>query len=734
MLCATLGIPRVAVSQEGTVKLLKVFLADFNDVPRPAQYTRDYFDALFFGVGRPRSTPEGKPLAGSVREYFTNFSERRIDIEGEVAEWVRIERDITKVPHWKRGMKPFGESWPVIVAETLRANGIVGERAKEKLRLSDGRQPHLLVFLNTDWGVGGVNRGWPKLKEVLHRMKLGHLWDEAWLSLPSPYSSFSATIWRKAPRSKKDGTIDKIPSAEELELFPLSIMMHEMGHQLAGLPDLYGPAYAPWGVFDLMGGPAARTHFSMTVSAYLRERKGWLRYTDMPRQTARDVAVWPLESRKQALRFRQGPDQESIVVTNRWRLEYPRDYSRPPVNRGPRLLLYRVDPAGRRRIMHGSRPYRKITTMIRRPEHYGEVWGEKEFTAIAATTHPSSRNSLGELWWEFREIRSGANSEMRLDAEFRAIDLIQRYHRAEWTSEGGEPVAAGSFTNAGAHAVIQARPGDDDGAPHQVLHCQTGRGQTLAGRFPVAARGPQRLYATVGLAQKSVGEATFSVGEGRCMTSVTLAPDRPRTMVVADLLDFSGGLTLSVRPAAEDASARIEISEAWLVSIPAADVDLVSIQPATASPGLSTKGSATLSDCSHYGPRVAQISLGGAHHKTWTGEWHIKTPDAASKLHALAGLGEACSPGARVRLTVTVSSGERQWVAIRDLDLTLYAAEDSRRHPQRSNLPAVIEAALPKTLRGQDVTVRLDASTASDKPTVLAIPCLRICRQHLSDD
>ena len=78
------------------------------------------------------------------------------------------------------------------------------------LRLRDGRMPQLLVFLNTDWGVGGVNRGWPKLKEVLHRMKLGHRWDEAWLSLPSPYSSFSATIWRKAPRSKKDGTIDHL--------------------------------------------------------------------------------------------------------------------------------------------------------------------------------------------------------------------------------------------------------------------------------------------------------------------------------------------------------------------------------------------------------------------------------------------------------------------------------------------------------------------------------------------
>jgi len=258
------------VSQEGTVKLLKVFLAEFNDVLRPEPYTRDYFDTLFFGVGRPRRTPEGKPLAGSVREYFVDLSEERIDIEGEVADWVRIERDVTKVPHWK--------------------------------------------------------------------------------------------------------------------------------------------------------------------------------------------------------------------------------------------------------------------------------------------------------WWEFREIRPGADGEMRLSAEFQAIDVIQRYHRAQWTSEGG-----------------------------------------------------------------------------------------------------------------------------WA---------------------------------------VAQISLGGAYQKTWTGEWCIRAPDAASTLHALVGLGEKCSPGARARLTITASSGERQWIPMRNLDLALYAAEDA----QRSNLPVVIEAALPKTLRGQDVTVRLDASTASDKPTVLAIPCLRVCGQRPADD
>jgi len=602
--------------QDRAPRLLKVFLADFNDVPRPEGYTREYFRELFFGVGQPRRTPEGRPLAGSVREYFLHLTDGRIDIEGEVADWVRIDRDITKVPHWKRGMQPFGESWPVIVAETLRAHGIGGGDAREKLRLSDGRMPELLVFLNTDWGIGGVNRGWPKLKEVLHRMKLGGLWDEAWRSLPSPYSSFSATIWRKAPRSKKDGTIDKVPPAGELELFPLSIMMHEMGHQLAALPDLYGPAYAPWGVFDLMGGPAAQTHFPMTVSAFLRERKGWMRYTDMPRRSARDIAVAPLETHKQALRFPQGPNQEAIVATNRWRLEYPRDYSQPPANKGPRLLLYRVDPAGRRRILHAGRPHRKITTMIRRPEHYGEVWGEGAFTEVTAATRPSSRNALGELWWEFRRIRQGAGDEMRLDADCRAADLIETHDQAEWT---------------GGRATRRDR----------VLHCQTQPGQALTARFRLPARGPQRLYATVALRDKGDAAATFSVqaADGPA-TTVTLGAARRRATVAADLMGFSGDLTLSVRPAEDGAMARLEITEARLVGIPAAEADLVAAKPATASRQLAPPGTAVLKDGLHYGPQVAQIPLGGASPKTWTAEWRLTLPDAPTTLRALVGLTE----------------------------------------------------------------------------------------------
>lgn len=420
LLLLVFGLPAAVEARTVTVK---VYLADFNDIPRPERYTPAYVRELFFGLGSPRQTPEGKPLGGSVREYFRDVSRGRLDIEGEVADWVRIPRDVAKVPHWHSGMKPFGESWPVIVAETLRANRIGGDEARDQVRLSDGRRPDLLVFLNTDWGIGGVNRGWGQLRDVLGKMKLSELWDEGWSRLPAPYSCFSLTIWRKAPQAGVDGTIEQVPHDAVLEMFPLSIMMHEMGHQLAGWPDLYTPSYAPWGVFDLMGGPAAHTHYPMTVSAFLRVRSGWMAFTDLPRRDHLGLVLRPLETAEEALRLPQGPGQESLIVENRQELHYPRDYSQPPEDRGQRLLVYRVDPAGRRRTMSSGRPVKRLTTMVRRGGSYGEVWGGPAHTSLTAETSPSSRNALGELWWELREMAPQPDRSVRLDLLCRAMDL-----------------------------------------------------------------------------------------------------------------------------------------------------------------------------------------------------------------------------------------------------------------------------------------------------------------------
>jgi hypothetical protein len=664
----TICCAALCAGQDPAPRLLKVFLADFEDIPHPPTYTREYFTDLFFGLGSPRVTPEGKPIAGSVREYFLELSDGRIEIAGEVAAWVCIPRQITRIPHWKRGMKPFGESWPVIVAETLRAHGITGTDCRRKVQLSDGRMPELLVFLNTDWGIGGVNRGWRKLKEVLGRMGLAELWDENWLGLPSPYSSYSATIWRQAPRRAKDGTIDKIPPAAELELFPLSIMMHEMAHQLAGLPDLYGPSYAPWGVFDLMGGPAAHTHFSMGIASFQRQRKGWMSFTEIPPSGSRVLHLRPMKAHKEALRFQQGPGQGGIVIENRACLRYPRDYSQPPRDDGPRLLVYRYDPAGRAQRMSRGRAVRRYTSIYRRKGHYGEVWGKAPFTSLTAATKPGSRNSLGELWWEFSDMTMEPKRAIAFKASCRAQDLI-----------------------AGAVQL----------------------GRKVGGRYALATSQPSRLYLVLNPKTDSANGARISISASKQPLLTDWVPASMSGGLVLDVPAGATDLSLAVSgPAKDGPDQGVSIQSAWVVGLPPTLAEL--LPDGTASPSVAFDGFS-------YGPRCLSVNTAEA-----KGKRILRFPLPAAlpvgaDLRAIVALAAGTRSGAKARVALDFEGDGKTVPGIRGMSLHM------RQPGARSHLPLVVETAVPSAVRvAGKAEVVLTVEQSGDTASVVLIPCLRV--------
>ena len=108
------------------------------------------------------------------------------------------------------------------------------------------------------------------------------------------------------------------------------------------------------------------------------------------------------------------------------------------------------------------------------------------------------------------------------------------------------------------------------------------------------------------------GGPTFAVQASGAPTTVSLDATMRRTTVVADFSGpkgYTGDLTLSVRPAGKGATARVEVAEAWLVGIPAAQADLVSMKPVASSAWLVTRGSVALGDGRHYGPAVALIAV-----------------------------------------------------------------------------------------------------------------------------
>lgn len=706
LVCLTAIATAAPGQPESHVQSLKVFLADFDDIPHPERYSREYFEQLFFSLDGPPATPEGRPLSGSVREYFRNISEGRIDISGEVEDWVRIPRSITKIPHWKHGIEPFGESWPVIVAETLRAHGIVGAQAKERVLLDDGRMPDLLVFLNTDFGMGGVNRGWERLKEVLEIMNLGSLWDDAWPSLPAPYSSYSATHWPGAPGTGPDGTIEGKPTDAEIEMFPLSVMMHEMGHQLAGWPDLYGPVFEPWGVFDLMGGPAAGTHFPMAVSSYLRVESGWMQYTDMPRRSSPGLLLHPLDTHKEALRFPQGPGQETIVVENRRYLKYPRDAAQPPDNEGSRLLLYRLDPAARRRMVYGDSPVGKVTTVIRRREHYGEMWGGEAFGEITAATVPSSRNSLGELWWEFRGIRPQPGGEVAFDAVHCATDLLADYCGASWRDGQGAGIEPGRLDGPEGDVCLVSTP-DADGRHQRSLRISTPPGGSVRGHYELSSTAPQRLYLTVSLLRDAGCAASVAVaGDGEAPTEVLLTRDsagQPRTLIV-DLPPDSGAIDVVVG-ALDAAPTTVSIAEAWVVNLGETLHD-----PLRAAPEGTAQ--AELRDGCTYGPSALTVPVGEG---AWSRQWEIKLPDSPTTLRCLAGL--AADAGGTASVGLKLLSGEQEWSLLKGLVLDT----------EGTGWPAVLEIAIPAEALGKECRLELEVGAATGQRPAVVVPSLRVC-------
>lgn len=718
------------VCAEGTQRTLKVFLADFDDVPHPETYTPGYFADLFFGRGKPRTTPEGRPIAGSVREYFLDLSDGRIDIVGEVANWVRIPRHISEIPHWKRGMKPFGESWPVIVAETLRANGITGTECREKLRLSSGEMPELLVFLNTDWGFGGVNRGWGKLREVLGKMGLDDLWDANWEDLPSPYSSYSATIWRKAPRSGKDGTIDRPPPGDELELFPLSVMMHEMGHQLAGLPDLYGPSYAPWGVFDLMAGPAARTHFSMGIAAFQRVRRGWMEFTEVPRGDRDDLVLRPLESHKEACRFRQGPGQESLIVENRACLRYPRDYSQPPTDDGPRLLVYRYDPLGRLKAMSRGKTVGRVTSMLRRSDHYGEVWGMAPFTALTATTKPWSRNSLGELWWEFRGMTPRPDRSILFDAHCRAVDLVSEYHTAEWRDQDGNAVSPGTYGSTGGHVTIRHADATETTGSVAVLHCRPTPGGSVTGRYALSGRDPTRLYLLLSRPAAGSPAAAISVTAGKrtLLTDFTIDPTTP-SGVVLDIPADGRSIAFEVRsPPDAQASHGVYVREAWMVEMPSIVLDLTTGSSlADTEPAGVAEQAPMLYDGFCYGPECVVVRTGGKDGGRASREFDLPRLPPGADLRALLALTADTPEGAKARVSFAFVSGEDVTAGVTGIELHMRGMDRSGWPERLPNTTPIVETGIPSAVRKMpDLRLRLTVENVGDKTATVVLPCLRI--------
>ena len=645
----------------------KVFLCDFPDVPHPRGYSEVFVRELIFGSDKPAGPGPDQPTFGTtVHQGFHAQSDFWLSVAGDVTSWTRGTINNRDIPHWHGSMvKPedattatthFGESWPVIVAMTLRGLGYTTSRLRTRqkvqeaiLALPGGRRAERLVFLHTDVASGGVKRSFSQLSSVLGVMsddkivarripgttrRWSTLWDPSWSGLPDFLCTPIVTADLGSDRREPDGTYTvPRPPASTLTMSPLSIIYHEFGHLavdvtrtwafpgVGRLPDLYGDAYGPTAEHCIMGGPAKRTHHPMPFGSLARWMAGWMEYRDLSRDY-HQIRLRPFETHNDAVRITNGaPGQNHyLVIANRADLRYSSDPSRAPTGSGRGVLAYRLDVRRRLRIERGGKVVRKISDIVRRSFNNGSdmLWKPGQKIGDAPTVNPfkgarTLRNEAGELWYSLEEVEDDG-SDLFAHLDLHAMHLLEDYHKARWTGEAPRkprvPLALDSFGGPSGHIALQDRRMTVAGRGGKALylHPPWVNNGAIRGVYKVShLNGPLRLYAKVGMPDEAAGSngARLSFSCGSDSYAVTLQPGDHRELCI----DFrKPGRTLTVLATSNGSATRdwVYILDGWLVPAAPRVYDFI----AEAGRAIWTSGRGQVAFGQH-GKPVGEASLRG---------------------------------------------------------------------------------------------------------------------------
>ncbi|MCP4216664.1 MAG: hypothetical protein GY765_18575 [bacterium] len=786
----------------------KVFLCDFRDIRAPETWSKDFVESALFDVNQPMQAPPPNPvnIGPSAYQYFYSVSDTQLSLRGSVCDWAHSDLNIAEIPHWNGKMKnprkypdttvSFGETWPVIIAETLRYLGLttqatareysrerdvpigkIHERLREKiLELPNGQTADKLIFLNADRGRGGVKREFHQVKESLELMSGSNnsmryipdgsrrlwreLWDEGWDGLPSFFSTSILLPKTLAPVNDNGTITGSPPLPHELVLSPMSTIFHEMGHLAVKLPDLYASEFGPWGVFDLMGGPAVSTHYPMPFGSYSRYLAGWLDFTRLKRQN-HQLELQPLESHNRACRVPNGAPglDHYLVLENRAELHYTNASPRiPPENRGRALLLYRLDEHRRMGIPGTTDGNRKCTSVVRLKQRYGEAWKAEDSIGVLPPAneihnYPATcRNERGELWWSVDEINSLSYYGLGVRLKFKALNLVEDYHHAAWfgmSENRWNSLEPDIFGGSIGHVMMQDSTIIVDNKKYNhalYLHpgwSSRGMGQIKGVynlRETVNLDMPHRLYATLGMPDntwRSDGvKVIFQRGDVSCTFNMS-----PGT-VLKICHDFPAGsnafsITVDIRNTSLNDKAYI--LDGWLV--PLAPVVYDFIEQANeaawrtgAGPIRYGNGSSGGEARLHYRRRFEDNVFHGLDilstkpddtHDGWI-EWiyqNVPIPRGGAFLRGAAGWFKGEGRNKRMKITVTIINAGNEVALMENLTVPEVSGNETGRIVDRDL--TLLELPIPGSYAGSTTDIKIRVENAnSDEVGKLAWPYL----------
>ncbi len=771
---------------------LKVFLLDFPDLPAPSGYSKAFVERLFFATESPGSgpAPDNAPLEQSVHQFFYGVSDGLIRVKGEVLDWQTSSLNVVSIPHYNSAtmQKPetdgpmvnYGESWPTMVAESLRLNGMSTDGVRDDLgiavpslfgdsvfrgavtdkitRLSDGTKADKLVFLSADLIVGGAKRYISQAKTSLttqsHEKVINRLmpdgrsrwisqWDENWSEIPELlFASLVVPQLANQPAQQADGTFNNTGPGP-MVLSPYEVLLHELGHLLLDLPDMYGGDYAPWGEYELMHG--IRSHAVQTLGSYTRNKLGWLKFKDRSREDL-GFLIKPFETHSQAFRVTNGApgSQHHLIISNREEIQVTaNNWSAPVTRNGQGILAYRHDPFGRLRVSWAGNPKRKITSIVRVSGNGGESWKPGETIgdtppANEIDRNPSTlRNPLGELWWTMDNIVDEGFGDLSVKLKLRALHLLDDYHKASWTGgdAGTTSLELDRFGGKDGHVMMvnqRLNIAGQGGGKALFLHPPWRSGGRLKGTYDVSSFGgaPYRLYAKVGMPDEATGSdgITLVFRNNAGSRSVNLRPGERKELIH----DFSGNENqFEVEVNAGDRSTRdwVYLLDGWLVPLAPETYDF--IQNLSSASWRSKVGSLTVGAGSDPSGEVRVFPgmslLDGVPwgpaclftHPNWTddgfveGTWTgVSIPTNGAYIRGVVGfqLGRR-SPGKKVEITCSVvdSSGS-ETVLISSAPLKQY--DDDATQNWAKNYPMLLELPVPRGLWGQTIAVKVRVNAA----------------------
>jgi M6 family metalloprotease-like protein len=269
----------------GPVYRLAVVPLDFPDKPHTPRVTPDDWRRALFSEGAYRGqSPTGQQVFGSLNDYYVEQSCGAFRIKGRVFNCVRVGR--------RQDAYAADADRTALLTEAL--DQLLARAGADALADFDGL---LFLYAGERLAARPGDLFWPHRATLTYR-------DRHW-----PYCL--------------------CPAGGE-QMASIGVLAHEFGH-LLGLPDLYAPGDGrkaePVGIWCTMANGHGREGKPLHLSAWCKERLGWLRPAVLDPRTPQKLRLRPVEgSSRECFKVLLRPDGgEYLLLENRAARGFDRD-------------------------------------------------------------------------------------------------------------------------------------------------------------------------------------------------------------------------------------------------------------------------------------------------------------------------------------------------------------------------------------------------------------------------